>query len=54
MLGFYEINFLGYKVDKDGIKVDEERIKPILDRKSPKDAKEIQRFLGVKGYYQNF
>ena len=45
---------LGHVVCKEGIKVDLEKIKVILDLKPPVNSKEIRIFLGHIGYYIKF
>ena len=45
---------LGHVVCKDGIKVDMEKIKIILDLKPLTNPKQIRVFLGHTSYYQKF
>ena len=45
---------LGHMVCKDGVKVDMEKIKIILDLKSPVNQKQIKIFLAHIGYYRKF
>jgi hypothetical protein len=45
---------LGHMVCKDGVKVDMEKIKIILDLKPPVNQKQIKIFLGHTGYYRKF
>jgi hypothetical protein len=45
---------LGHMVCKDGVKVNMEKIKIILDLKPPVNQKQIKIFLGHTGYYRKF
>ncbi|PAA53525.1 hypothetical protein BOX15_Mlig001877g1 [Macrostomum lignano] len=49
-----EVKFLGHVVSKDGIDVDPEKIKEVRDWSIPRNAKDLQSFLGLAGYYRNF
>ncbi len=41
-------------IGKDGIKMEEEKIKAVLDWPTPKSVKDIQKFLGLANYYRQF
>src|SRR5262249_39944726 len=45
------ISFLGHVVLGDGISVDPEKIKAIMDWKQPTTVTEVRSFLGLAGYY---
>ncbi|XP_046964488.1 uncharacterized protein K02A2.6-like [Vanessa cardui] len=49
-----EINYLGYIIDKNGIRKSSEKVKAILEAAVPKNLKELQSFLGLINYYRNF
>jgi len=49
-----ETTFLGYILSKDGLKVDPEKVKAILDWPVPSNVKEIQSFIGLCNYYRIF
>jgi len=49
-----ETTFLGYILSKDGLKVDSEKVKAILDWPVPSNVKEIQSFIGLCNYYRIF
>jgi hypothetical protein len=49
-----EINFLGVKIDQDGVHPNSEKIDAILKITPPKDKKSLQQFLGVVNYYRDF
>jgi len=46
-----EVGFLGVVIRKDGIKMEEEKVKGVLDWLTPKYVKDVQKFLGLVNYY---
>jgi len=46
-----EVEFLGVVVGPEGIKMEEEKVKGILDWLTPKCVKDVQKFLGLANYY---
>ncbi|XP_045445826.1 uncharacterized protein K02A2.6-like [Melitaea cinxia] len=49
-----EICFLGYIFSKEGAKVDQNKVKAILDMPDPTNVKELQRILGMINYLGPF
>ena len=49
-----EVDYLGFRVGKDGIKMKEDYVQKILDWPSPKSVKELRSWLGFCGYYRTF
>lgn len=49
-----ELKYLGYLVDRYGLRTDPSKIDVILNFPTPKDAKDIKRFLGMCGWYRRF
>ncbi len=49
-----ETSFLGYVLSQDGIKMDKEKVKAILDWPIPSNVKEVQSFIGLCNYYRIF
>ncbi|CAG9106017.1 unnamed protein product [Plutella xylostella] len=49
-----QIKFLGYVIDSDGIRVDPEKVKPILKMIPPKDTSQLRSFLGMVNFYGKF
>ena len=49
-----EIDFLGVVLGPKGIKMEETKIKAVLDWSVPKLVKDIQKFLGLANYYKRF
>jgi len=46
-----EVEFLGVVFGADRIKIEEEKVKGVLDWLTPKCVKDIQKFLGLANYY---
>ncbi|XP_039029393.1 uncharacterized mitochondrial protein AtMg00860-like [Hibiscus syriacus] len=49
-----EVAFFGHVISIEGIRVDPQRIKAILDLEVPRNVSEVRSFLGLAGYYQRF
>ena len=49
-----EVDFLRMIVEKDGIKMDQEKVKAILDWPAPSNVKGVRSFLGLANFYQRF
>eukprot|EP00253_Pinus_taeda_P027714 PITA_27714 len=49
-----EIQYLGHVITKDGIAVDPEKIKAIMEWPVPKYVADVQSFMGLAGYYRRF
>ena len=54
VLGVPSLEFLGYHVDHTGIKPLPHRVEAIRATTPPTTVKELQRFLGMVGYYRRF
>ena len=48
------MEYLGYIVSHEGVKVDPSKIKAIKEWKIPTSIKHLQGFLGLTGYYRKF
>ena len=46
-----EVGFLGVVIGPEGIKMKKEKVRSILDWQTPKDIKDVQKFLGLANYY---
>ena len=46
-----EVGFLGVVIRPEGIKIEEEKMKGVLDWPTPKCVKDVQKFLGLVNYY---
>jgi len=49
-----EIQYLGHVITKEGIAVDPEKVKAIMEWPVPKDVADIRSFMGLAGYYRRF
>ena len=49
-----EIGFLEVVIRLEEIKIEKEKVKGVLDWPIPKEVKNIQKFLGLINYYQQF
>jgi hypothetical protein len=45
---------LGHVISPEGIVVDPDKVKEVLDWKPPTSVSKVQSFLGLAGYYQRF
>lgn len=50
----HEVSYLGYIINKNGIKKNPEKVKAILEATVPKNITELQSFLGLINYYRTF
>ncbi|CAB0032149.1 unnamed protein product [Trichogramma brassicae] len=48
------VKYLGYMLDHEGLHVDPDKVRPILDHPTPNNAKQLRRFLGIVGWYARF
>lgn len=49
-----ELKYLGYTVSVDGLRVDPDKIKAIVDIPVPRSQKEIRQFTGMASWYRRF
>ena len=49
-----EVEFLGVVIGPEGIKMEKEKVKGVLEWPAPKCIKEVQKFLGLANYYRRF
>jgi hypothetical protein len=49
-----EIHYLGHIISDEGISVDPEKVKAIMEWPVPKNAHEVRSFMGLAGYYRRF
>jgi len=49
-----EVGFLGVVIGPEGIKMEEDKIKRVIDWLTPKYVKDVQKFLGLMNYYYQF
>jgi len=49
-----EVEFLGYVIGKEGIKMSNDKVQAVLSWKTPKSLTEVQSFLGFANFYRRF
>ena len=49
-----EVEFLGVVIGPEGIKMEKEKVKGVLEWPTPKCVKDVQKFLGLANYYRRF
>ena len=49
-----EIGYIGFLIDKNGIRVNPRKIDPIINMPQPTNVKQLQSFLGAVNYYSKF
>ena len=54
VFGVNSVAYLGHVVSKDGLSMDPDKIKAILEWPAPKNVTELRSFLGLIGYYRKF
>ena len=48
------VQFLGFVISPEGLTMDDSKVQAILQWKSPKNVKGVQRFLGFANFYWRF
>lgn len=48
------VDFLGHRVDRDGVHMMDDKVRAIRDWPTPKSVEEVRSFLGMVGYYRKF
>jgi len=49
-----EVEFLGYIIEGNGIRMSEDKVQAVLEWKTPKSLMEVQSFLGFANFYLRF
>jgi hypothetical protein len=49
-----QVHYLGHVISKEGVAVDLDKIKSIMEWPTPKDVYDIRSFMGLAGYYRRF
>jgi len=49
-----EVEFLGYIIGREGIKMSQEKVEAVLEWKTPRNLTEVQSFLGFANFYRRF
>lgn len=53
-LFMHEIEFLGHRVGRDGLRVMQDKVDAVQKWPQPRNASELRSFLGLAGYYRRF
>ena len=54
LFGKQELEYLSHIISSLGVKVDQNKIKAMLDWPHPTNVSELRGFLGIIGYYRKF
>ena len=49
-----QVRYLGFIVQQEGLTVDPEKTRPILEYPEPRNIKQLRRFLGMSSWYRKF
>jgi hypothetical protein len=52
--GVMEVDFLGHRITQEGLKMDDHKVKAIVDWEPPKLVLALRSFLGLASYYRKF
>jgi hypothetical protein len=52
--GVMEVDFLGHRITQEGLKMDNHKVKAILDWEPPKSVPALRSILGLASYYRKF
>jgi len=52
--GVAEVDFLGHSITQEGLKMDDHKVKAIVDWEPPKSVPVLRSFLGLASYYRKF
>jgi len=52
--GVTEVDFLGHRITQEGLKMDDHKVKAIMDWEPPKLVPTLKSFLGLASYYRKF
>ena len=48
------VNFLGYIISPEGVEMDQEKIRTVVEWEAPDSVKGVQSFLGFANFYRRF
>jgi hypothetical protein len=50
----HEVEFLGHRVGRDGVRMMEDKVQAIREWPTPRSVRDVRAFLGTAGYYRKF
>ena len=50
--GYLEVKYLGFVVNKKGLQIDEDKIKPILESPTLRNVMQLRRIIGMTSWYR--
>jgi hypothetical protein len=50
----HEVEFLGHRVGRDGVRMMEDKVEAIREWPTPRSVRDVRAFLGTAGYYRKF
>ncbi len=53
-VGVIEVDFLGHRITQEGLKMDDHKVKAIVDWEPPNSVSALRSFLGLASYYHKF
>ncbi len=52
--GVTKVDFFGHRITQEGLKMDDHKVKAILDWEPPRSVPTLKSFLGLASYYRKF
>lgn len=52
--GKKQIRYPGHQISEEGVEMDKDKIKAVVEWEEPKNLKALRGFLGLTGYYRRF
>ena len=52
--GYFNIDFVGHNISEQGVKPIYDNVEAIVNFSEPRNLKELERFIGMAGYYREF
>lgn len=49
-----EVKYLGFLLDNDGLKIDPEKVAPLVQMEAPKNVRQVRTLLGIASWYRRY